>query len=499
MPNGILPASFTALLATFSGVFTRPSFYNFQVIVTGWVHALGTRRISDVLRAAGALASKQFCSYYRFLSHGRWSLDELGLALFDAVLRLLKVTELELVLDDTLSRRKGKKVALGMMHADPLLKYKGRPFHSYGHVFVVLAVHVAASKIAATGWALPFLFRLFESSKSGGQKDALSDRKRASNRQRHGVQPRQRRRMTDRRVVEGQVVPCEPEPDVGPLPDAVRPTKLQMAAEMVLLVARRFPQVKFRVLADHLYNGKALLHEVLSKVENVHFVVRGQPNAVLYDLPAPRQKGQRGRSRVRGQLLPNPARWAALHPQAFTPVVVSIYGKQVPVKVASYTGMAYRTLPGRLVQYVIVKDPQGIYQDAYLMNTDLSLSAEQVVEAYSRRWPLERTFQECKQRLGMQDPQTQLPRSVRRTAPFSMLVYSLVVLWYITAGHQEARRLRVYRDPWYNPEAARPSFGEMLAALRRLGWARGFPDLARPRTLRSKLMMAYLARVAAAA
>ena len=486
MPDWILPASFISLLAQFEGLFTKPSFDNFQVIIAGWVHALGTHRISDVLRAAGATASKHYCSYYRFFSHNHWSLDELGLVLLDVVLRLLKVTEVELVLDDTLSRRKGKKVALGMMHADPLLKYKGRPFHSYGHVFVVLAVHVMSTKIAATGWALPFLFRLFESGKQGGQKDALSDHKRAANRQRHGVEPRQRRRLTDRTVVGGEVVDCEPQPDTGLLPEAVRPTKLQLAAHMVLLVARRFPQVQFRILADHLYNGRNLICEVLSKVENISIVVRGQPNAVLYSLPPERKKGHRGRPRVRGELLPNPEQWAALHPRAFKPMVVSIYGKQVPVKVASYTGMAYRTLPGRLVRYVIVKDPQEIYKDAYLMSTDLSLSAEQVVEAYSRRWPLERTFQDCKQKLGMQQPQTQLPRSVRRTAPFAMLIYSLVVLWYITAGHQESRKLRTYRDPWYDNTQGRPSFSHMLATLRRQGWARGFPDLARPRTLRSK-------------
>lgn len=499
MPDWILPASFISLLAPFAGVFTKPSFDNFQVMMAGWVHALGMHRISDVVRAAGSVASKHFCSYYRFFSHGRWSLDALGLVLLDGVLRLLKVREVELILDDTLNRRKGKKVALGMMHADPLLKYKGRPFHSYGHVFVVLAVHVTALKIASTGWALPFMFRLFESSKQGGQKDALSDRKRAANRRRHGVEPRQRRRLTDRTVVGGEVVDCEPQPDTGPLPEAVRPTKLQLAAQMLLVVARRFPHVQFRVLADHLYNGRAVIYEVLSKVQNVSFVVRGQPNAVLNGLPPARKKGRRGRPRVRGELLPNPETWAARHRSAFKPMEVSIYGKQVLVKAASYTGMAYRTLPGRLVRYVIVNDPHGTYQDAYLMCTDLSLPVDQVVQAYSHRWPLERTFQECKQKLGMQQPQTQLPRSVRRTAPFALLVYSLVVLWYITAGHQESRKLRAYKDPWYDNTQGRPSFCDMLATLRRLGWARGFPDLPRPRTLRSKFMMAYLATVAAAA
>ena len=175
-----------------------------------------------------------------------------------------------------------------------------------------------------------------------------------------------------------------------------------------------------------------------------------------------------------------------------------MYGKQVAVQIASYLGMPYRTLPGRLVRYVIIKDPAGIYKDCYLISTDLSLSAAQVVIAYSHRWPLERTFQDTKQKLGMQDPQTQLPASVRRASPLALLVYSLVVLWYITDGHLEAASLRQYADPWA-VAAPRPSFTTMLAALRRLGWARGFADPAHPDTLRSKFMLAYLARVAAAA
>lgn len=497
MPEWILPPSFIALLGEFAAVFTAPSFTNFRVLLTGWVYALGTHRISDVLRAAGPLVSKHYSAYYRFLSAGRWCLDELGLVLLAAVLRVLRVDEVELVLDDTLSRHKGKKVALATMHADPLLRRGGRPFCSYGHVFVVLAVHVTSPRLAKTGWALPFMSRLFEGRRQGGRKDAASDRKRAANRRRHGVKRRQRQRLTDREVVRGRLVECSPQKDSGPLPDAVRPTKLQLAAQMIRLVAQRFPHIRFRVLADHAYNGRALLNEVLSQTDNVNFVVRGHGNAALYELPPP-PTGRRGRPRTRGNRLPNPESWAAQHPRSFKKVEVEMYGETVPLRVASFVGMAYRTLPGRLVRYVIVNDPRGVYQTQYLMSTDPDLADVPVVSAYSHRWPVELAFQEAKQKLGMQDPQTQLPASVRRTAPMALLTYSLVVFWYITGGQREARRLRVQRDPWYEKKG-RPSFTDMLAALRRLGWRRGFLDPTRPRTKRSKMLEAYLDNVAAAA
>jgi hypothetical protein len=199
MPEWALPVTFVSLLVELRPVFSGPSFENFQVLVTGWVHALGKRRISDVIRSAGVLATKHFGAYYRFFSKGRWAFDRLGLALFGGVLRLMRVSDIEVIVDDTLSRRSGKKVALGTMHADPMLRYKGRPFFSYGHVFVVLAVYVVSTKLATrTGWALPMLFRLFESSKGGGKKDAPSDHKRAANRERHAASKRNRPRWTDR-------------------------------------------------------------------------------------------------------------------------------------------------------------------------------------------------------------------------------------------------------------------------------------------------------------
>jgi hypothetical protein len=265
---------------------------------------------------------------------------------------------------------------------------------------------------------------------------------------------------------------------------------------MLIAVAQRFPNVRFRVLADHAYNGKAVLHAVCSEVDNVTFVMRGRDDAALYDLPLPRTG--RGRRRVKGRRLLNPKRWKSYHRRKLRSTTVEMYGKTVPVLVGSYCGMPYRTLPGRLVRYVLVEDPTKRYRDTYLMTTDLELSEEEVVAAYSRRWSLELTFREVKQKLGMQDAKTQRPASVRRAAPFALFQYSLVVHWFVTEGHRESRRLRKHRDLIYD-KTGRPSFTDMLAALRRLGWRRGFLDPASRPTKRSKMLEAYLDNVVAAA
>jgi hypothetical protein len=384
----MLPATFLALLSEFRPFFTKPSFANFQVLVAGFVHALSKHRISDAIRAAGSLAGKHKSADSRFFSRGAGSLDALGLSLLAVVLRLLGVVEVERVLDDTLTHPTGKKVALGTLHADPVLRQGGRPFVSYGHVFVTLSVHVKVPWLAPTGWALPFLFRLYEGSRVGGRADAPSDRRRAHHRRRRKAAQRQRVRKTDQKVVRGKGVACAPRPDEGPLGDGVRPTQLLLLTEMLLLVARRFPTTRFRVLADHLYAGNAVPETVHTSVNNMSFVMSGQPDAALYALPAPRKDGQKGRPRTRGERLPSWEAWAAKHPEAFETAEVEMYGETVKVRVASMDGMAYRSLPGRLLRYVGVVDPLGIYRTQYLLSTDLSLVAVQVVAAYARRWPL---------------------------------------------------------------------------------------------------------------
>ena len=49
-------------------------------------------------------------------------------------------------------------------------------------------------------------------------------------------------------------------------------------------------------------------------------------------------------------------------------------GREVTLFVVSYLGMAYRSLPGRLLRYVIVKDPDGIYRTDYIISADTALS-----------------------------------------------------------------------------------------------------------------------------
>ena len=72
--------------------------------------------------------------------------------------------------DDTLARKGGKSIALASMHHDPLLSSARKPFASFGHVWVVLALWAPLPFGSGRGFALPVLFRLYVSTKRGGER-----------------------------------------------------------------------------------------------------------------------------------------------------------------------------------------------------------------------------------------------------------------------------------------------------------------------------------------
>ena len=90
------------------------------------------------------------------------------------------------------------------------------------------------------------------------------------------------------------------------------------------------------------------------------------------------------------------------------------------------------------------------------------MEARQILTAYSYRWAIECTFENCKQFLGLEDPANRLPKAVERTAPMALMVYSLVVVWFHQTGH---RFVRFPIRPWYQRKQE-PSFADLLTTLR---------------------------------
>jgi DDE superfamily endonuclease len=415
MPDAPILASFAQILQQFATCFTGPSMQSFVTLMAGWVLDLRRHTVTEVVRAAGAVGSKHISSYHRFFSRGRWTTDAVGFVLADLLVKHMVPTgDVRLIVDDTLGRHTGKRIAAASMHRDPLLSVGRRVFFHWGHVWVVLAIEVA---LFDKSWALPVLFRLHRSQK------------------RCKAEKRPYRKVTEH------------------------------ARDLVDLLATRYPTRRFGLIGDAAFTNRSLMK---GRLPNVHVIGRGRLDAALYAPVAPKRRGQMGRPRVRGERVASPGARVKAKGAPWKKVVVHVYGRTVTVRVLVIDALWYVATGSEIVRHVVVRDFPGHERDDVFVSTDPALSARTIIESFAKRWSLEVTFHETKGKLGFEDPQNRAERAVERTAPLAFVAYSLTVLWYVLQG-QHGRAAKLPTLPWYTHKAG-VTFSDMLATLRRTSW-----------------------------
>src|SRR5215210_7809624 len=298
MPEIIVPSSFVGVLVAFEPCFSAPSYRTFQWLVAGWIHCVGRRTITAVAVASGGVGRCHVSVFHRFFTRARWSLDALGRVVFRLALAWITAAQpLYVLIDDTLARKTGKGISLATMHHDPLLSSARRPFCSFGHVWVVLALWVPLPMGGSRGFALPLLFRLYVGAKRGGTRDAPGRPRRGTRQQAaekaHAVHP--------------------------------RATKLALAREVLTLVAGWVAGRTIYAVVDSTYAARPLLED---RPANVEMLSRLRPDAALWARPGRRRPGQRGRPRRKGHRLPTPKAMAAVR-RRWDPLPLTLYGRSV--------------------------------------------------------------------------------------------------------------------------------------------------------------------------
>lgn len=397
--------SFVELLQELNGVMTAPTFQNFLVIAYGWVFAR-RRRVTAMIQAAGAVGGKHHSTFHRFFAAARWSLDELGLATFKLIQPWLGET-IYLALDDTLARKSGRRMFGVGMHHDPLISSRKLAVLNWGHSWVVLGVLVKLPFRDDRWFCLPILFRLYLN-KSAAAKA--------------------------RRVYR---------------------TRPELAVEMLRVLSAHGKMLHFHVVADSLYGGKSVLHELPA---NCDLTSRLHLEARLYDAPLERQPGTRGRTRKRGDRLASPRQMLEARARRVT---LELYGRKEQVRLAETVARSEADL-ARPLRVVAVESLNTERRIQAFYSTASQANALQVLAWYARRWAIEQTFQETKGYLGFEQPQGWTRRAVERTAPLAMLLYSLIVVWFAHHGH---RHWQVPERPWYRSKRG-PAFVDMLDTLR---------------------------------
>lgn len=402
-----LVPGFAGVLQGLSTTMTAPSFASLTTILTGWVFA-SRRTITRMILVAGDAAEKHFSSYHRLFSDARWSLDALGLAMLDVMQPFLGRI-VKLALDDTLARKRGVKMFGTGMHHDPLLSSRGKAVTNWGHSWVVLGVIVELPFRRGHYYCLPILFRLYLNKKSA-----------AKHRRAYRTRP-------------------------------------ELAVEMLELLCRHRKNQQFHVIADSSYGGQSVLCCLPTNCDLTSRLVK---DARLYGPPPARVRGTNGRPRKRGERLPTPQ---ALLAGRCRRVTLEIYGRREKARLADLVAQVHAA-PQRPLRVVAVEAVQGGRGQEAFYSTCSEATGEQVISWYAMRWSIEVMNHDSKQHLGFEEPQGWTRRSVERTAPLAMLLYSLIVLWFAREGHRQWRPLVC---PWYTSKT-QPAFADMLGTLRRL-------------------------------
>ena len=401
-----LVPSFVAWLQPLAIYMTAPSFENFVTLVCGWTFAR-RRTVTGMIQAAGAVGIRHHSIFHRFFAEASWSLDALGLKVFDLLAPWLGDT-VWLAVDDTLARKRGLKIFGVGMHHDPLLSTRKRVTLSWGHSWVVVGVLMQFPFREDRWFCLPIMFRLYLN------KDAAA-------------QARRRYR-----------------------------TRPELAVELLQVLCNHVKHRHFHALADSAYGGKSVLRYLPS---NCDLSSRLHLDARLYALPPERKPGTNGRPRKRGARLPSPRQMLRRRAERRS---LQIYGRRDRVRLSTCQ-VVWESDLNRTLRVVAVEPLSGGRPIQAFYSTDASATAEQLLTRYARRWAIEQTFQETKSHLGFEQPQGWTRRAVERTAPMAMLIYTLAVTWFANAGHH---LWTAPQRPWYCSKRG-PAFIDILDTLRR--------------------------------
>ena len=191
--------------------------------------------------------------------------------------------------------------------------------------------------------------------------------------------------------------------------------KWRLALE--LLNSLRWPH-GVRIVADGNFYVRGFVRAIREPGHDL--IVRLPKVAAVYRLPPPPAKRQ-GRPRTYGE---KTALQAAFRKARFRPLNETLWGWHGTLRIAE-TILVPRVV-GRPCKVVCVR--LGRREPRYLLSTDLSLSADEIVRLYAGRFSIEITFRELTQRCGFGDYQVRKGRAIEAHVQLSQVAGSLLYL-----------------------------------------------------------------------
>jgi DDE superfamily endonuclease len=415
-----LPARFAAVILCFSPLFRHHTWQHAQVLLIGAILVPGQRTVSRILRISGLCRERRFVNYHRVLNRAAWSDRAAARVLLGRLLdAFVPKGPVLLGLDDTIERRRGKRISAKGIYRDPVRSSKGHFVKASGLRWLSLMLLVPISW-AGRVWALPFLTALAPSERYSRE---------------HG---RRHKKLTD------------------------------WARQLVLQARRWMPGRALVLVADSSFAALELLASLVR--HGVTCVTRLRLDAALYTPAPPRQPRTVGRPRTKGERLPTLAMVLTDQATAWRRVVVPDWygeGERV-VEICSETAVwRHSGLPVLPIRWVLLRDPCQRFDPQALLCTDLAQEPLQIVRWFAQRWQLEVTFREVRDHLGVETQRQWSDKAIARTTPCLLGLFSVVTLLALHLGGRTRGQVSV--SAWYHKR--RPTFADTLAAVRRAIWS----------------------------
>lgn len=155
-----LPARFAAVILCFMPLFFQRSWRHAEVLLLGAILVPGRRTVTSILRISGLARERRFVNYHRVLNRAAWNGRAVAQVLIGLLLEAFRPTGPVLLgLDETIERRRGKRISAKGIYRDPVRSSHGHFVKASGLRWLSLMLLVPIPW-AGRVWALPFLTAL---------------------------------------------------------------------------------------------------------------------------------------------------------------------------------------------------------------------------------------------------------------------------------------------------------------------------------------------------
>src|SRR5215213_51440 len=155
-----LPPRFAAIILCFAPLFFQRSWRHAEMLLIGAILTPGRRTVTSILRITGLGQERRFVNYHRVLNRAAWSGRAAARVLLGLLLdAFVPKGPVILGIDDTIERRRGKRIRAKGIYRDPVRSSHGH-FAKTSALRWVCVTLLAEVPWAHRVWSLPFLSTL---------------------------------------------------------------------------------------------------------------------------------------------------------------------------------------------------------------------------------------------------------------------------------------------------------------------------------------------------